>query len=186
MTGQGPDTDRIGLADQPLGTLSPREAARIAQVGRSSIMRAITGGELPAWRDNRNQWQIAPEALDRWRAARLDHDQAPDRIMSMGPDRIPDRAGPDPLSALARDLSEARAQAADACREIAQLQARLDERAALVRATEARAEAAEDRTRAVELDRDRWRAMAERLAERPAPPADPPSPPRRAWRWPWS
>ena len=69
---------------------------------------------------------------------------------------------------------------------IAQLEARLDERAALVRAAEARAEAAE-------ADRDRWRALAEKLTDRPTAPAAPepasasspasvPSP--RRW-WPW-
>ena len=32
-------------------------------------MRAINSQELQAIRDNRNQWKIAPDALDRWRAS---------------------------------------------------------------------------------------------------------------------
>lgn len=165
-------------ADHPRTTLSPREAARLTRAGRSSIMRAIAAGHLPARRDNRNQWQIEREALDRWNTARADHD----RTMTV------DRSGPDrstwadhPKTALA--LAAARAT-------IAQLEARLEDRAALVRAAEDRAQTAEDRTRAAEAERDRWRALAERLTEREAPQASssPPSqaaPRPRRW-WPWS
>ena len=32
-------------------------------------MRAINSQELQAVRDNRNQWRIAPDDLDRWRAS---------------------------------------------------------------------------------------------------------------------
>lgn len=32
-------------------------------------MRAIKSQELQAIRDNRNQWRIAPDDLDRWRAS---------------------------------------------------------------------------------------------------------------------
>lgn len=168
MTGQGPDSDRAGPADHPWATLSPREAARLAGVGRSSIMRAIAAGDLPARRDNRNQWQIEREALDRWRVARPDID----RTLPADPDRTPDRAAPDHLSALAQELTEARAQAAEERARADQLEARLDERAALVRAAEA--------------DRDRWRALAEKLTERlAASPVDLPAPPSRRW-WPWS
>lgn len=74
-----------------------------------------------------------------------------------------DRTGAD-RSTLADDLDKARLT-------IAQMEARLEERAALVRAAEA--------------DRDRWRALAEKLTNRPAaPPADPPAPSPRRW-WPW-
>ncbi|WP_423208857.1 hypothetical protein [Paracoccus yeei] len=69
-------------------------------------------------------------------------------------------------STLADDLDKARLT-------IAQMEARLEERTALVRATEA--------------DRDRWRALAEKLTDRPtAPPAPDPAPtpsPRRWWPW---
>lgn len=133
-------------------------------------MRAIAAGDLPARRDNRNQWQIEWEALDRWRMARSD----PDRTLPTDPDRTPDRAAPDHLSALAQELTEARAQAAEERARADQLEARLDERAALVRAAEA--------------DRDRWRALAEKLTDRPTAPSAAPasfltSPPRRWWPW---
>lgn len=167
MTGQGPGSDRTEPADHPWTTLSPREAACLAGVGRSSIMRAIAGGDLPARRDNRNQWQIEREALDRWRMARLD----PERALPADPDRTPDRSTLAPLSALTQELTEARAQAAEERARADQLEARLDERAALVRAAEA--------------DRDRWRALAEKLTERSAAsPVDLPAPPSRRW-WPW-
>lgn len=171
MTGQGPDTDRTGPGVQPRTTFSPREAARLVQVGRSSIMRAIASGDLPARRDNRNQWQIELEALERWRAGRPDHD----RPMSNDPDRLVDRTSPDHLSALARELAETRAQVADVRSQNAQLQARLEERASLVRAAEARAQAAE--------------ALATKLAdllaarEAPAPAANPTAPKHRRWWW---
>lgn len=180
MTGQGPGRDRTRPADHPRAILSPREAARFVGVGRSSIMRAIAAGDLLARRDNRNQWQIDREALDRWRAARPD----PDRALPTNPDRTPDRATSDHLTALAQELTEARAQAAEERARADQLEARLEERAALVRAAEARAQAAE-------ADRDGWRALAgkltDQLAARPTDsPAEPPAPARRAWRWPWT
>lgn len=141
---------------QDRSTLSPREAARIAKVGKSTIMRAIEAAQLEARRDNRNQWRIERSALDRWTTDR----PGSDRDSPIG------RIGAD-WSTLADDLNTARLT-------IAQMEARLEERAALVRAAEA--------------DRDRWRALAEKLTDRPAAPfADPPAlPPRRAWRWPWS
>ena len=152
---------------QDRSTLSPREAARIAKVGKSTIMRAIEAAQLEARRDNRNQWRIEHSALDRWTTDRPGSDRdspmdrpEPDRDSPIG------RIGAD-WSTLADDLNTARLT-------IAQMEARLEERAALVRAAEA--------------DRDRWRALAEKLTDRPAAPfADPPAlPPRRAWRWPWS
>ena len=152
---------------QDRSTLSPREAARIAKVGKSTIMRAIEAAQLEARRDNRNQWRIEHSALDRWTTDRPGSDRdspmdrtEPDRDSPIG------RIGAD-WSTLADDLNTARLT-------IAQMEARLEERAALVRAAEA--------------DRDRWRALAEKLTDRPAAPfADPPAlPPRRACRWPWS
>lgn len=60
-------------------TLSPKQAASRARCGRSSIMRALSSGELRAIRDNRGRWQIEPEALDDWCSLRRSHDrQSPD------------------------------------------------------------------------------------------------------------
>ena len=159
MTQTGPDR----TVGQDRSTLSPREAARIAKVGKSTIMRAIEAAHLEARRDNRNQWRIEHSALD-WTMDR----PGPDRYSSTDRtkadrDSPMDRPRAD-WSTLADDLDKARLT-------IAQMEARLEERAALVRAAEA--------------DRDRWRALAEKLTDRPAaPPADlPVSPPRRWWPW---
>ena len=149
---------------QDRSTLSPREAARIAKVGKSTIMRAIEATQLEARRDNRNQWRIERSALDHWTMDRLgpDRDSPTDRAKA-DRDSPLGRTGAD-WSTLADDLDKARLT-------IAQMEARLEERAALVRAAEA--------------DRDRWRALAEKLTDRPvAPPADPPAPSPRRW-WPW-
>lgn len=151
---------------QDRSTLSPREAARIAKVGKSTIMRAIEATQLEARRDNRNQWRIERSALDRWTMDRLgpDRDSPTDRTKA-DRDSPLGRTGAD-WSTLADDLDKARLT-------IAQMEARLEERAALVRAAEA--------------DRDRWRALAEKLTDRPtAPSADPASSltsPRRRWRF---
>lgn len=47
--------------------MSPAQAAQAAGVSRWTIMRAIKAHKLQATRDNRNQWKIAAEDLDRWR-----------------------------------------------------------------------------------------------------------------------
>lgn len=163
MTRTGPDR----TVGQDRTTLSPREAARVAGVGKSTIMRAIEANQLEARRDNRNQWRIERTALDRWTMDRpgSDRDSPTDRSES-------DRGSPmgrteADWSTLANNLETARLS-------IAQMEARLEERAALVRAAEA--------------DRDRWRTLAEKLTDRPAVPlADPPALlPRKTWRWPWS
>jgi excisionase family DNA binding protein len=49
--------------------MSPAQAAQAAGVSRWTIMRAINSQELQAIRGNRNQWKIALDALDRWRAS---------------------------------------------------------------------------------------------------------------------
>ena len=142
MTHTGPDR----TVGQDRSTLSPREAARIAKVGKSTIMRAIEATHLEARRDNRNQWRIERSALDRWTMDRLgsDRDSPTDRVKA-DRDSPLGRTGAD-WSTLVDDLDKARLT-------IAQMEARLEERTALVRATEA--------------DRDRWRALAEKLTDRP-------------------
>lgn len=110
--------------------MSPAQAAQVAGVSRWTIMRAIKAQELLANRDNRNQWRISPEALDRWRA----------HIVRTPPD-LPTLPTSDAI-----ELAAVKA-------ENGQLRERLA---------------------AAEADRDRWRAMADKLADRP----------RRGW-WPW-
>lgn len=109
--------------------MSPAQAAQVAGVSRWTIMRAIKAQELQAMRDNRNHWQIAPEALDRWMASTV---RTPDAAHT--PHSYQD--SPETLAKLAAET--ARADAAEA-------------------------------------DRDAWRAMAEKLADRPQ---------QGDW-WPW-
>ena len=160
MTQSGPDR----TVGQDRSTLSPREAAHIAKVGKSTIMRAIEATQLEARRDNRNQWRIERSALDRWTMDRPgpDRDSPTDRVKT-------DRDSP--LGRTRADWSTLVDELDTARLTIAQMEARLEERTALVRAAEA--------------DRDRWRALAEKLTDRPAaPPADLPAPAPRRW-WPW-
>lgn len=51
-------------------SLTPKQAADRAGCGRSSIMRALASGELPAIRDNKGRWKIDPGALDLWAGQR--------------------------------------------------------------------------------------------------------------------
>lgn len=132
-------------------------------------MRAIEAGELPAFRDNRNRWQITRQELENWAGAQW----APSGQRPPDAHQNAQLSGPD-RDSLAEDLVAARLT-------IAGLEARLEERAALVRA-------AEERTQAAEADRDHWRTLAdkltERLAERPVALSPEPEPPPRRW-WPW-
>jgi excisionase family DNA binding protein len=89
--------------------LSPRQAAERAGCGRSSIMRALSSGDLPAHRDNRNAWQIETEALDKWASDRSGHvlDNARTEILDRsGQDRTPLSDTPETLARLA--VAEAR------------------------------------------------------------------------------
>lgn len=109
--------------------MSPAQAAQVAGVSRWTIMRAIKSQKLQAMRDNRNHWQITPDALDTWRPSTV---RKPDA--SHTPHSYQD--SPETLAKLAAET--ARADAAEA-------------------------------------DRDAWRAMAEKLADRPQ---------QGGW-WPW-
>ncbi|AYF04233.1 hypothetical protein PY32053_04748 (plasmid) [Paracoccus yeei] len=164
---------------RPVGTptitsLSPAQAAQLAKVSRRTIMRAIDAQELRAFRDNRNRWQISQEELEKWTYAQF----APSghRPHDAHPTAHP------PPDEIALELAAARAN-------IAQLEARLDERAALVRMSEMRAQAAEAARAGAENRAVAAEALAAKLADllatRPAaPPADPPAPSPRRW-WPW-
>lgn len=52
------------------GHLTPQQAAKRANVGRTTIMRALERDELKAVRDNTGRWKITPEALDDWMSMR--------------------------------------------------------------------------------------------------------------------
>ena len=129
----------------PLHTLShmsPAQAAQVADVSRWTIMRAIKSRDLQASRDNRNQWRIASDALEAWRAHTV---------------RTP----------LIPHTQHTQETIAELREKLAAETARADVAEALL-AHERKALAA------TENDRDSWRAVAEKLADRP----------RRSW-WPW-
>lgn len=134
--------------------MSPTQVAQATGTSRRTVMRAIEAHDLKAFKDNRNHWKITPQAIEEWANAHC----AP--------------SGQRPLEAQALAQDETALELAAARATIAQLEARLEDRATLVRA-------AEDRAQAAELDRDRWRNMAERLVDPPAPP----TPPVRRRRW---
>jgi predicted DNA-binding transcriptional regulator AlpA len=50
--------------------LSPQKASEIAGVSRKTIMNHIKDMTLPAKRNNKSQWIIAPEDLEQWMANR--------------------------------------------------------------------------------------------------------------------
>ena len=103
--------------------MSPAQAAQAAGVSRWTIMRAINSHELQASRNNRNQWLIASDDLDRWRSHTV---------------RTPE------------DLHTSHTLGT---LEIERLKGEVE---------------AERRLRVTaEADRDRWQAMAEKLADRP-------------------
>lgn len=52
--------------------LTPQKAAARAGVSRGTIMKAINDGDLTAFRDNRNRWQIDARDLSAWSAPRSD------------------------------------------------------------------------------------------------------------------
>lgn len=96
-------------------TLSPAQAAKRAQVGRTTIMRALSTGEMRGIRDNRNAWRIAPEDVDSWSSDR----PVNDRTMTMdtlGQPAVTPTDTPETLARLA--IAEARlADALDAAAE---------------------------------------------------------------------
>lgn len=136
--------------------LTPDAAAKRAGVSRPTINRALKTRELQAHRDNRNRWQIAAADLDAWADAR--RTGQPDQIMTTGHDQRRDQ-----LEQARSDLAAAREDLAAARATVSQLQSRLD---------------------AAEQDRDRWRSVAEKLADR-SPVTPPPAPRRRWWSWGW-
>lgn len=141
--------------------MSPTQVAQATGTSRRTVMRAIESQELKAFRDNRNHWKITPQAIEEWANAHCapTGQRPPDAQVLAYSVQVP-----------AQDETTLELAAARAT--IAQLEARLEDRAALVRA-------AEDRAQAAELERDRWRNMAERLVE----PSGPPDPPSRRRRW---
>lgn len=103
-------------------TLSPAQAAKRANVGRTTIMRALSSGELRGVRDNRNSWRIASEDVDAW----CGHRPVIDRAVTVD---IPGHVVVTPMDTpetLAR-LAVAEARLSDALERIEDLKRERDE-----------------------------------------------------------
>lgn len=124
--------------------LSPRQAATRIGCGRSSIMRALTSGELPAIRDNKNAWQIDAEALDRWSEKR----PGPSPDQGAVTDRTAETDQPEPARTTPADTPETLVRLA---------------------AAETRAEMLAEQVNDLKRDRDAWRQQAEKLASESRP-----------------
>jgi hypothetical protein len=129
--------------------LTATQAAQAAGVSRWAIHRAIKSLSLRAIRDNRNIWRIAPDDLTAWCSATV---AQPLRAQGAAQSVL----GPDDIAALV-DLRDRLAAA--------------ERREA---GAQARADAAERARNQAEADRDHWRDLAQKLAERP-----------RLRFWPW-
>ena len=98
--------------------LTPKQAADTAQVGRTTIMRALERDAIPgARRGNDGRWQIPEPGLQDWLS------QRPDRAVHVRTDDgfRPDICVSEEVVTLRTDLATARAQ-------IAGLKARLEDR----------------------------------------------------------
>lgn len=77
--GTGLDGERRTCNCLPMAmTLTPEQAAKIAQVSRGTINNAIRSGALKAQRDNRNRWRIDPADLHAWIESRPATDKLSD------------------------------------------------------------------------------------------------------------
>lgn len=103
-------------------TLSPAQAAKRARVGRTTIMRALSSGELLGTRDNRNAWRISLLDLDAWCGERPDSDHVEPSVTSGHPP-VTQLDTPETLARLA--VAEARLN--DALERIEDLKKERDE-----------------------------------------------------------
>lgn len=95
------------------GHFTPQQAAKRANVGRTTIMRALERSELRASRDNSGRWKIASEALDDWMSMRPDRSD-----VGQSPEKVTD-------SDHGSDLAEAKIQIAMLVAQKEGLEARL-------------------------------------------------------------
>ncbi len=137
--------------------LTPDQAARRAGCGRSSVMRALTSGQLHGVRANTGRWRISSDELERWISDRpasepVTTDQKPAR---------PDLADMNQVESLRKERDEARIEAATLRVELNQFHERLTETAAHLnqRLLDIQVEREREVTQLRE-DRDRWHTLA--------------------------
>lgn len=136
---------------------SAGQAAKAVGVSTATITRAIKRGRISASKDEAGSWRIDPAELHRVFPPLAAQDGAEDLVQG---DATPIQDGGLRL-------------------ELALLEERL-------RAAEALKAMSDDLRAAAELDRDAWRAQAERLTKAlPAPAMEAPRSGRRRWWQPW-
>lgn len=124
--------------------LSPAQAAQVADVSRWTIMRAIKSTDLQAFRDNKNQWRIKIDDLNTW--LHTHHAQCAHTVQEESDAHSKHtHAHPNPIT---QDTLE-----------LVRMKAELEAERTL-RAT-------------IEVDRDHWRNLAQKLTE---------TSPRKWWR----
>lgn len=110
--------------------LTPNAAAKIANVSRSAIMRALASRTLPAQRDNKNRWLIKRSDLDTWSANRPDQDRAISPTVRSVSENALDMSAD--LAAIKSDLAASRAEVAGLRDRLSDTQAERDRLAALL------------------------------------------------------
>ena len=131
-------------------TLSLNEAARRVGLSRWPVSRALQAGHLRGVRDNRGRWRVEMDDLDAWAA---EHGSVEPSTGAHGVRHGAQHGADEHSTVLARSLAPSI--------EAAELRLRME--TAELRAAELARERDEARG-----ERDRWRAMAERLVEREA------------------
>ncbi|MGY8607749.1 helix-turn-helix domain-containing protein [Gluconobacter cerinus] len=124
------------MSAHPLAHLSPAQAAQVANVSRWTIMRAIKSADLQAFRDNKNQWRIKTDDLNAW--LRTHPAQCAHTVRGESdahPQHTP--AHPSPITQDTLELVRVKAEL---------------EAERTLRAT-------------IEVDRDNWRNLAQKLTE---------------------
>lgn len=137
--------------------MSPTQVAQATNTSRRTVMRAIEAKDLQAFRDNRNHWKIAPQAVEQWALAQC----MPSGQIPPMPPSEPSFAHPLPTSNEGVGVLEAERQA----RRLAEVEA-AELRGKLV---------------ATEAERDRLHSIIQHLT---LPRATVEERPHRRW-WPW-
>lgn len=110
--------------------LTPNSAAKIANVSRSAIMRALASRTLPAQRDNKNRWLIKRSDLDTWSASRPDQDRTGSLTVRPVTQDVSDMSAD--LAAIKSELATSRAEVAGLRDRLADTQAERDRLTALL------------------------------------------------------
>lgn len=134
--------------------LTAAQAAHRAGVSRPTISRALKAGELPGIRDNSGSWRLDPAEVDAWSRHRA----------SVHAEQRSHTAHAQVQDGLDAQLEQVRTELVAAREQIARL--------------EGQATAHGERLADALIDRDAWKALAERLSARPVEIVEPSLPTR--------